>query len=518
VLDNVVVSGDRDFLKILVVGFGFFMLIQQGVGLLRAWSLMHLSTTLGVQWKLNVFSHLVNLPISYFEKRHAGDVVSRFSTVDTIQQTLTSSFIAAILDGLMTTLTLAMMWIYSPTLGAIVLGAMMFYVLGRTITYRSFRDRSMDVIVCAAKTQSHFLETIRGMKAIQLFQRQNERQASWIALLVHQVNAGLRTQKFQMAYQQWNAILFGMENLVVIYLGALMVMDGAFSVGMFIAFNAYKAQFDTRAGALIDHCFSVKMLQLQGERLADIVLTPVQSQDERGEIDARTFSGEIEFLDVYYRYGHGEQMVLSGMDLRIAAGECVAIVGPTGCGKTTLIHLLLGIIVPIKGQIKVDGVDVTEVGAEALRKVAGTVMQDDVLFAGSLADNISFFDCQANHAWIVECAQQAGVHDEILAMPMGYNTLVGDMGSVLSGGQKQRVLLARALYKRPAIVLLDEATCHLNVEKEQELLATIRSLSATRIIVAHRPETIAAVDRVILMGAGKVAWSGRSSEMMNQRR
>jgi len=351
------------------------------------------------------------------------------------------------------------------------------------------------------------------MRAIQLFHRQDERRASWLALMVDQINANLRTQKLQLLYQQWNGLLFGIENLIVIYVGSRMVMDGSFTVGMLMAFNSYKGQFDSRVGGLIDNFFAVKMLQLQGERLADIVLTPVENQSGRGENDSRKFSGEIETVGVQYRYAHGEPTILDGINLHIHAGESIAIVGPTGCGKTTLLNVLLGIIKPTRGDVKVDGVNLDEVGADTFRRVIGTVMQDDVLFAGSVADNISFFDPHADHAWIVQCARYAAVHDEIAAMPMGYNTLVGDMGTVLSGGQKQRVLFARALYKRPSILVLDEATCHLNVEKEKDLLTAIRSLAMTRIIVAHRPETIAAVDRVIVLESGKVKWTGSPSLM-----
>jgi ATP-binding cassette subfamily B protein RaxB len=205
-----------------------------------------------------------------------------------------------------------------------------------------------------------------------------------------------------------------------------------------------------------------------------------------------------------YRYAEQEPYVLDGVDIKIEAGESVAIIGPSGGGKTTLINVLLGILPPSEGEVLIGGINVNQVGLDALRQMVGTVLQDDVLFAGSIADNISFFDPQADQQWIEQCAQLAAIHQDIATMPMAYNTLVGDMGTVLSGGQKQRVLLARALYKRPKILFLDEATSHLDIEREYLVNAAIKTLQMTRVIVAHRPETIGTADRAIMLAGGKV--------------
>ncbi len=560
-IDNVIVSEDRDLLSTLAIGFGLLLLMQQAVSGVRAWVMMHMSTLLGVQWQANVFSHLLRLPAQYFEKRHLGDVVSRFGAVNSIQQTLTAAFLSAVLDGLMTVATLGMMLLYSPPLAAIAIAAMSLYTLGRWIWYRPLRNATEEQIVHAARQQSHFLETVRGIRPLKLFQRQDERRSVWLGLLVEQINAGLRTQKLQLFYQQLNGLLFGVENLLVIWLGATMVMDGQFSVGILMAFNAYKSQFDSRVGSLIDKFFELRMLQLQGERLADIVLQApevshgdilpenlrereasieiqglryryaeptmvmdgqfsvgilmafnayksqfdsrvgslidkffelrmLQLQGERladivlqapevshGDIlpeNLREREASIEIQGLRYRYAEQEPWVLDGLDLRIAGGESVAIVGPSGCGKSTLFNVLLGILPPVEGQIRMAGLDLAQLGLDGLRELVGTVLQDDVLFAGSLSDNISFFDPQPDMPWLLQCAQMAAIHDDIQAMPMGYNTLVGDMGTVLSGGQKQRVMLARALYKKPRILFLDEATSHLDVHCEQRVNAAIR--------------------------------------------
>lgn len=505
VIDNVLVSADRDLLTTLALGFGLLMLMQQAVNIARSWVLMYMSTTLNVQWQANVLTHLLRLPVAYFEKRHLGDVVSRFGAVGAIQHTLTTSFLEAILDGVMTVVTLVLMFIYSPLLAWVAIGAMALYGLGRWAWFAPLRHATEEQIIHAAKQQSHFLETIRGVKTIKLFQRQDERRASWLSLLVDQVNADLRTQKLNLLYKSLNGVLFGIENILIIWLGARMVMDGNFTVGVLMAFNAYKGQFDSRVSSLIDKFVEVKMLQLQGERLADIVLQQPETAHGRlvGEQEA-PLTPSLEVRGLRFRYAEQEPYVLDGVSFRIAAGESVAIVGPSGGGKTTLINILLGILAPTQGEVLIGGQSVSHVGLDALRRMIGTVLQDDVLFAGSLADNISFFDPQADHAWIAECARLAAIHHDITAMPMGYNTLVGDMGTILSGGQKQRVLLARALYKRPQILFLDEATSHLDIEREHLVNAAIKSINITRVIVAHRPETINSADRVINLAGGKV--------------
>lgn len=507
VIDEVVAGGDRDLLTLLAAGFGLLLLMQQASAALRAWAMMYFSTTFGVQWRANVFAHLLSLPIRYFERRHLGDLVSRFGALDTIQQTLTSSFLSAVVDGLMTVVTLAMMFVYSWKLALIALAAILLCAIVRVLGYFPLRRAVEEQIVHAAKQQSHFLETVRGIKTIKLFNRENERRSAWLALLVRQVNAGLNVQKLQLLCQQIDGLLSGLAGLLVIWLGARLVMDAQFTVGALMAFNAYRMQFDTRAGGLVERFFEFRVLQLQGERLADIVATqPEQDTGTRyvpGE--AQDLVAGIEFDHVAFRYADGDPLVLDGISLKIEAGESVALVGPSGCGKTTLVNLLLGVLTPTSGTIRIGGIEADRLGMERSRELVGSVLQDDVLFAGSIADNISFFASQPDAERIAHCAQLAAVHADIAAMPMGYNTLVGDMGTVLSGGQKQRVLLARALYKRPRILVLDEATSHLDVHCEQQVNAAIRALNLTRLIVAHRPETIASASRVIVLQAGRVA-------------
>jgi ATP-binding cassette subfamily B protein RaxB len=502
-IDGAVVSADRDLLTVLGLGFLLLAVIQVAISVLRSWVVLYLGTTLNLQWLANVFSHLLRLPVSFFEKRHLGDVVSRFGAVTTIQRTLTSSFVEALIDGVMAAATLAMMLVYSAGLTAVAIAAVGLYAALRWCFYEPLRRATEEYIVHTAKQQSHFLETVRGVQSIKLFGRQEERRSRWLNLVVDAVNQDLVTQKLGLGFRCANGLVFGVERVVIVWLGALLILESAFSVGMLFAFISYKEQFSARVAGLIDKMIELRMLGLQGERLADIVLTAPEEIAPSLPLDGVDASLEVRALS--FRYSDTEPLVLLNCSFKVIPGESVAIVGPSGCGKTTLLKLMLGLLQPTDGKILAGGVDIQKLGIDRYRKLVGTVMQDDQLFAGSIADNVSFFDPSPDASAIEHFARLAAVHEDIAAMPMGYNTLIGDMGAALSGGQRQRILLARALYKRPRILFLDEATSALDVTKERAVNEAIRSLNLTRILIAHRPETIASADRVVVLQGGKVA-------------
>jgi len=506
VVDGVLVSADRDLLTTLVLGFGLLVVIQQGIGAVRSWVVLYLSTTLNLQWLSNVFRHLLHLPVTYFEKRHMGDVVSRFDSINVIQRALTTSFVEGVIDGIMSLVMLSMMLFYSVPLSAIVLGAVLLYGLVRTLAYAPLRQATEEQIIAASRQQSHFLETVRGIQTIKLFNRQDERSARWQNLVVDNINRTVQTQRLALLYKTFNGLLFGLQGVLVVWLGARLVLDKSFSVGMLFAFVAYKDQFTQRVGSLIDRVFDLRMLRLQGERLADIVHSETEAIAP-GALEshvAANLAPDIELRNLNFRYADNEPLVLQDISLRINAGESIAIVGPSGCGKTTLAKVLLGLLPPHSGDVLVGDVPLAQVGMTAYRDMVGTVMQEDQLFAGSIADNIAFFDPQADMARVEDCARLAAIHDEIVAMPMRYNTLIGDMGTTLSGGQKQRIFLARALYKQPRILVLDEATSALDIQNEKQVSTAIQHLKLTRIVIAHRPETINTADRVISMQGGRI--------------
>jgi ATP-binding cassette subfamily B protein RaxB len=511
VVDHALVTGSRDLLELLALGFGLLVLCEQGIAALRAWVIMHFETTLNVQWRANVFAHLLTLPLAFFEKRHLGDVISRFRSIDAIQRTLTTAFIEACVDGCMTLILLVLMYRYSPRLTWLCAGATGLYALSRALAYPPLRAAGEEQIAHTARQESHLLETVRGLRSIKLFRRHDERRFAWLNLLVEQVNAGLRAQKLQIALRLTNGVLFGVENVVAVFLGARAVLDAEFSVGMLLAYISYKRQFSTRLSALIDKAFELKLLRLHGERVADIVLTePEQPGEAVGRLLAnRTLEATIDLRSVRFRYAEHEPFVLDGVDLRVAAGESVAIVGASGCGKSTLIHVLLGILPATSGEVLIGGVRISSVDRDALRRTVASVTQNDSLFAGSIADNICFFDASADQARIEECARLAAIHAEIAGLPMGYNTMIGYFGAALSAGQQQRILLARALYARPSILVLDEATSHLDVKREVLVSSAIRALNVTRVIVAHRPQTAATADRIVTLDAGRIVNDAR---------
>ena len=513
VVDDVLVTADRDLLVTLGIGFALLVAIQVATAAIRSWAVLHLSATLNLQWLGNVFAHLLRLPLAWFERRHMGDIWSRFFAVQQIQKTLTTSFLEVLLDGALVLTTLAMMALYSPLLSGIVLAFVLVYAGLRWALFAPMRRATEEALVHDAKKTSHFLESLRGVMAIKLFAAEADRQARFMNLVVDAMNADIVVRRLEVTLTVANRGLFGLERVLVIGIGASLVLDHGLTVGMLLAFVAYKEQFSQRVGALIDKWAELKMLKVQGERLADIVL----SQPETVHVGMPTLTAEgddapprIELRDVGFRYSDSEGDVLRGVNLSIEPGESIAIVGPSGCGKTTLMKLMLGILTPAHGEVLVAGRPLEAVGASTWRSMVGTVMQDEPLFAGSIADNISFFDSRPDMERIVECARVASVHDEIAALPMGYYTLIGEMGATLSGGQKQRVLLARALYKRPRVLFLDEATSALDVERERLVNQAVRQLRLTRVIVAHRPETIASADRVVVLAAGGVSHDLRS--------
>jgi ATP-binding cassette subfamily B protein RaxB len=497
VVDRAIVSADRDLLGTLAVGFLLLMLMRVAIELMRRWMLMGLNASLKLQSRSNLFTHLQNLPVTFFESRHLGDIMSRFGSQETILQALTSELIEAVLDGAMALLTCIVMLIIAPDLAAITVAVVGIYGALRWVSYRPLRAASAEAIVWGAKRDSHFLESIRGIRTVKLFNAQNERRGHWVNLMVETINRQLTAEKLRVLFKSANSILFGFLSIVVIWLGAVRVLDGSMSVGLVLAFIAYKDLFIGRVSELINKAVDLSMLKLHADRLSDIAL----ADPERSSTALQRVPGgnsiKVELRNVSFRYGESEPWILRDVSFKVEAGEAVAIVGPSGCGKTTLLKLLAGLIEPTSGEILIDGAPVSGIDLSNYRSLLGVVMQDDHLFAGSIGENIAFFADEIRQDLVEDCAKLAAVHDDIVAMPMGYGTLIGDMGTVLSGGQKQRILVARALYRWPRLLLLDEATSHLDAAAEKTVNWSLRATGITRIVIAHRQETIAEADRIV---------------------
>jgi ATP-binding cassette subfamily B protein RaxB len=504
VVDNAIAKHDHDLLLVLALGFALFLSINTGATLIRAKLLTRAQSALAFQMGAGLFRHLLRLPMSYFEKRHIGDLVSRFTSTEPVRNLLAEGLVTALIDGAMAVLTAAMMFFYRPSLTLVVLAALAAYLGLRVGFYHLMRRRTLDLIEAKSRESTTFIETMRAAQSIKIFTRETERSAVWMNRYAEVVRAEASTNLLKQMFQVVNSFIFGLENVVIIYLGAQSALAGEMTVGMLFAFISYKQQFVDKAARLVERAIEYRMLDLHLERLADIAVADTERGHSRPVAYQQPIEGNLEVRDLCFRYAEGEPIILRNVNLSIGAGEYVAITGPSGCGKTTLLKVILGLLEPTSGEVLVDGVPLRILGHDAFRKSIGVVMQDDQLLSGSIADNICFFDETFELEHMIHCAELAGIHADICQMPMAYNSLIGEMGTSLSGGQKQRILLARALYRRPRLLFMDEGTSHLDLTTERQVTAAVESLGLTRIIIAHRPETIASAPRRLVVRDGEL--------------
>src|SRR5918993_1223206 len=496
-IDEVIARGDVDLLVVLALGFGLLALVRVAATAIRSLVLLVVQNALHFQLGARLFRHLIRLPTSFFEKRHIGDILSRFTSLQPIRNLLAEGMITALIDGIMDLLTLAMIFVYSPTLAFVVVGAFLLYATVRLALYRVLWLRTEATIQAGAQENSTFIETVRAIQSLKLSNRESEREGQWLNRYAEVVNANVRLGRARIAFTSINDLIFGLETVITVYLAARLVLANQLTVGMIFAFMAYKQSFLDKSIALVEKALEFRILGLHLERLSDIALTPLERGHDQLLSYARPLQGRIELRNVFFRYADSERFVLEDINLVIEPGEFVTIMGPSGGGKTTLVKVMLGLLEPTSGEVLIDGVPLPTIGARAFREQVGAVMQEDQLLSGSIADNICFFDPEFDRERMIACARLAGVDAEIMAMPMTYNSLVGDMGSSLSGGQKQRVLLARALYRDPRILFLDEGTAHLDIDNERFINDSLRQLRMTRISVAHRPDISAGADKIV---------------------
>jgi ATP-binding cassette subfamily B protein RaxB len=504
IVDDAITKGDLDLLTTVGMGMALLLMFNAIVQLLRGYIAMYMGTQMSLQLQTNLLRHALRLPVSWFEKRHIGDIMSRFGSLGPVQDIFTTTVPAVILNVIMLIAAITMMFIYASRLALIELAAFLFFFVVRFALFPYIQAKTDEGLHLGARVQSTFIETLRGARTFKLFNRERERVAIWQNEQAQATNNGLQLARVGLWGGAGADILSGLQKLVVWLLGARMVINGEMSLGMLIAFQAYTSQFSGSAMQLSAQFFNFKTLSLHLERLADIVLAdPERGVDPPGEVD-RGFRGAIGVRNLSFRYAEHEPWVLRNIDFDIRPGEFVCFIGPSGQGKTTLLKLLLGLDDPQEGEVVVDGVALRRFGARALRERTGAVLQDDALFSGSICENIAFFDSEIDMARVQAAARDAQVHDEIMALPMGYSSLISDMGSTLSGGQRQRVLLARALYRDPLVIFLDEGTAHLDGDSERRVMASLRALDRTRIVVAHREAAIAGADRIFLVAGGHV--------------
>ncbi len=496
VIDSVLLSNDQPLLLVLAAGFTLLLFVEVLISTLRSWVILKFNSMMSIQMGANLFHHLLRLPIGYFESRHIGDVVSRFGSIAAVRNILTTGVVESLIDGVMAMIVLVMMFLYNVKLTFIVITFVVISYVVRLGFYYPNRSLTGEMIISSAKENTNFLETLRAIQTIKLFSNETTRQNMWLNRFAEVVNSEIKLGRIQIVEHQLNRLFFGLESILVVYFGAMATMAGQLTVGMLIAFIAYKTQFISSINNFIERIFSFKLLDLHLDRLSDIVF------EEREVINTKVFlprelSGHIRFDSVSFRYGDNLEWILKDISFEINPGEIVALVGASGSGKTTVMKLLLGILKPTEGNIYIDGMKVNDVNLYDYRNRFGTVMQDDMLFSGTVCENITMFEPNYDIKYLEKCCADANILDEILRLPMGFNSLVGDMGNSFSGGQLQRIFLARALYKKPQILCLDEATSHLDSENENIINLNISNLNMTRVIIAHRKETILTASRLI---------------------
>ncbi|HDZ1003843.1 TPA: peptidase domain-containing ABC transporter [Klebsiella variicola] len=516
VIDEVLVAADRNLLSLIIIGLLLLSFTQMLLSLACQWASITLSVNFNMQWTAKVFHHLIRLPLSWFDARSKGSINARFDAIDTIQHVLTTEVLEGILDVMLVVTSFIMMLLYSPEMTLIAVFSSLIYVVIRGLWYPSLRQSTEDTWDAGARESSHFLETLSGILSLRINGVTAHREATWLNLNVARRNTHIRQERLLMYYNIVNTITGSLVSAIMLWQGADKVLNGAFTVGMLVAFISYQGRFSSSISSLIDKFFSWRMLDVYNERLADIVLTPAEGQRQSqtktdyyplNEINVTPVVDQVThpsllINEIFFTHKGSKSPVLKQVSLTLNQGEVVAITGRSGCGKSTLVKLILGIYMPEKGDIQAFGIHHNHPQYFQVRKRIGTVLQDDMLFRGSIAENIIFFNEDRDYEWMIHCAQQALIDEEIMSMPMGYQTFIGETGSGLSGGQKQRILLARALYKKPGFLLLDEATSHLDIESEIIISQTLRNLKMPVLLVAHRPETIASADRVLILSEG----------------
>ncbi|HIG5682466.1 peptidase domain-containing ABC transporter [Klebsiella pneumoniae] len=497
VMDHAIPAGDRGLLTLISAGLMFFILLRAATGMLRAWSSLVMGTLINAQWQSGLFNHLLRLPLAYFERRKLGDIQSRFGSLDTLRATFTTSVVGAIMDSIMVVGVFVMMLLYGGYLTWIVLGFTTVYVLIRLVTYGYYRQISEETLVRGARASSYFMETLYGIATVKIQGMAERRGTHWLNLKIDAINSGIKLTKMDLFFGGINTFVAACDQVAILWLGTSLVIDNQMTIGMFVAFGSFRGQFSDRVASLTNFLLQLRMMSLHNERIADIALHEKEEKKPELDIVADMTPVSLETTDLSYRYDSQSAPVFSGLYLSVTPGESVAITGTSGAGKTTLMKVLCGLFEPDSGKVLVNGTDIRQLGINNYHRMIACVMQDDRLFSGSIRENICGFSEEMDEAWMIECARASYIHDVIMKMPMGYETLIGELGEGLSGGQKQRIFIARALYRRPGILFMDEATSSLDTESERFVNVAIRNMNITRVIIAHRETTLRTVDRTI---------------------
>ncbi len=487
VIDQGLARGDMDLVLVVALLFGLLMLARIALGHVRSLVTMQFSMRLGFEMVSGLFEHLLNLPLRFFERREMGDLVSRFSSAEKISALISQDMITVLVDGLLSLASLALLYVYSPMLATVCLGFVVAAALIKLCSLPGEKLRRQETIVRAAKSESRLMENVRWASVVKNYAIEEQRAADWQNHYVNSANAGYQLGTFQLWFGSGQGLLFGVEQILVIFLGAQLISAGGLTIGQLMGFIFLKQHFSSSVLAMLPKLAELRLMQLDLERIADIALEAVEETDPLGQFPRRAFSGKVSGEGLCFRYSADETPIFEALDFALEPGETLVITGPSGCGKSTLLKLIAGLEPPTAGRIRYDGGPLRKLGLANLRSAAAAVLHNDGLLAGDIAYNINLEDEPHNQPRLEDACRRACILEEILALPLGFNTRVGELGNSLSAGQVQRVLLARALYKRPKLLLLDESLACLSDAVAGRILENIAELRIAIVLVTHNP-------------------------------
>ncbi|MBL4728356.1 MAG: peptidase domain-containing ABC transporter [Gammaproteobacteria bacterium] len=500
VIDQGLSKGDMDIIFLVALLFSLVILAKASVAYFRGVVLLQFSSQLGFQMISNTFAHLLRLPLSYFEKREMGDIVSRFSSLDNIKQLVTQEMITVIVDGLFSLLTFFLLFLYSPTLAFVALLFVVALSLIRLLAIPREKSYRQEVLQSGAKQQTRFMENIRCIAVIKSYGIESERLLEWQNYYAYFIRSSYRLGHLQLSLTTLHSLLFGIDHVVTIYLGSAAIFSGQLTIGQLMSFIFLKQNFSGSVAAMLPKLAEIKLLRLELDRVSDIVFEEPELNFQDTNLLKLGISGAIEAEGLGFSYSTAQAELFGNLNFSIVAGEFCAISGYSGCGKSTLLKLLLCLAAPSTGVIRVDGHTIPELGVSHYRSQVVAVLHGDGLLSGSLAYNVHLETEPLNLKRLEAACRICCIFDDISQLPMGFNTQVGEMGVALSAGQVQRVLLARALYRHPKIVVLDEALSHLSTNVARKIIAGIRDSKTTLILVTHNPDLISLADYSLVLG------------------
>ncbi len=495
VIDEVLVKRDIDLLIILGFGFGCLTFISSVTQMIRGWAQIYLTNQISYQFGATLFQHLVQLPVRFFNSRHMGDIVSRYQSLHPIQNFITSSAVSVMLDGMMAVTTLAVVFVYSPLLACLVITTIGISLLLELVFFSPIKSRMHENLISEARTDSMFMETVRSISTFKRYGKEIERSGDWQNKFCDAINTNIAVDRLQLSLDVINSLIFSSSNIAMIYIGAQQVLQGKMSIGMLLAFIAYRNHLQSSLMSLVREFINYLMLSLHLERLADILLEPSEKNDQ----PVRPLTGSMQISDLSFRYHPKSNWIFRHLSISIQPGEQIAIFGPSGSGKSTLLSLMQSLQTFDDGEICFDQVSIRSIGLRSIQENCSSVMQDDQLLAGSIKSNIMFCEGPVDWHRIEQVAAATEIHNDITNLPMAYESPVGEMGGYLSAGQMQRVLIARALYQQPKILFLDEGTAHLDARLAVKVLGNIRALGITCIFVTHLKSQLKLADKILLL-------------------